>query len=202
MTTRGLDRLVFFTDAIAAIAITLLVLPLVDLVPELADHGATVGDFFAEHRGQLLAFLISFAVIARLWYAHHQLFEHVAAYTPALVILTILWAFTIVLLPLPTSLTAELDPSPGTIGFYIGTMAASSIVLTALTLLIRRNSRIEDPQNPVSPRSLLGSVSNALAFLVAFVVAVAVSQIGYWALFVLFLTGPIEAVLARRLRLR
>ncbi|WP_210480892.1 TMEM175 family protein [Naasia sp. SYSU D00948] len=199
-TTRGLDRLVNFTDAIVAIAITLLVLPLVDLVPELAAEGSTMADLFVRHREPLVAFLVSFAVIGRLWFAHHQLFEHVAGYTHALVWLSLLWALTIVVLPLPTSVMAELAPSVGTVAFYIGTMAASSVILTAMTLLIRRDRRIEDASNPVPPRAVLGSVSNAAAFLVALVIGTALPSVGYWALLVLVLTGPIEAVVGRSLR--
>jgi uncharacterized membrane protein len=201
-TTRGLERLVFFTDAIAAIAITLLILPLVDLVPEIAAHTGTLGDLFEEGAGQMVGFAISFAVIARLWFAHHQLFEHVEAYTPRLVLLTIAWAFTIVLLPLPTAITAQLNPTPGTIAFYIGTMTASSLILTGMTLMIRNNPRVESRDNPISPRNVVGSVSNATAFVVAFALGTAVPAIGYWALFVLFLSQPIEALVGRSLARR
>ncbi|WP_210506201.1 TMEM175 family protein [Naasia sp. SYSU D00057] len=199
-TTRGLERLVFFTDAIAAIAITLLILPLVDLVPDVAAEGGTLGELLNDHAGALMGFVISFAVIARLWYSHHQLFEHVAAYTPRLVLLTVIWAFTIVLLPLPTSITAQIEPSRATVAFYIGTMAASSIVITVMTLLIRRDSRIEAPDNRVSDRTVAGSVSISIAFVVAFVLGVTIPHVNYWALFVLFLSGPVEAIVRRRLR--
>ena len=201
-TTRGLERLVFFTDAIAAIAITLLILPLVDLVPQVAAHGGTLGSFLDEQTGPLAAFAISFAVIARLWYGHHQVFEHVGAYTPRLVLLTVLWAFTIVLFPLPTSITSQFDPSPGTVAFYIGTMAASSIVLTSMTLLIRGDSRLESADNPMPDRMVARSLSISTTFLLALLVGTAVPVVNNWALFLLFLSRPIAAILNRRLRRR
>lgn len=198
MTTRGMERLVFFTDAIAAIAITLLVLPLVDLVREVAATKGTLGDLFAAGWGPLFGFVVSFAVIARLWYSHHQLFEHVASYTPRLVLLTVLWAFTIVVLPLPTSITAQFDPSAGTVAFYIGTMAASSAILTTTTLVIRGDPVLEAADNPVPRRAVIGSVAITAAFVAALVVGTAVPAINYWALLVLFVTAPVEALAARR----
>jgi uncharacterized membrane protein len=197
-TTRGLERLVFFTDAIAAIAITLLILPLVEVVPDIAAEGGTIGVLFTDYFGQILGFLISFAVIARLWFAHHQLFEHVAAYSPRLVVLTVLWAFTIVLLPLPTALTAQLDPSPGLVAFYIGTMAASSLVLTAMSVVIRRTPAIQAPDNPVTPRSFAASFWVSAGFVLALILGTTIPGLNYWALFVLFLTPSLGALIRRR----
>jgi uncharacterized membrane protein len=76
-TTRGLDRLVFFTDAVTAIAITLLVLPLVDSVTEAAHAGLSAEQFIGNNVAAIAGFALSFLVIARLWIAHHSTFEHV-----------------------------------------------------------------------------------------------------------------------------
>ncbi len=55
-TDRGLDRLITFLDAVVAIAITLLVLPLVDVLP---DEGATLGldTLLADEAGRFGAFV-------------------------------------------------------------------------------------------------------------------------------------------------
>jgi uncharacterized membrane protein len=131
-TTRGLERLIFFTDAVVAIAITLLILPLVDAASAHSDTGKTGAHFFTEEWPQVLAFLISFAVIARLWVAHHSLFEHVAMYNGRVILLSLVWSFTIVVLPLPTAMSAEFDTDRLTIAFYLGTMLLSSLTLTLL----------------------------------------------------------------------
>ena len=57
---RGLDRFLTFVDAVVAIAITLLVLPLADLAPEVGDGSVT--DLLREHDNEILAFFLSFLV--------------------------------------------------------------------------------------------------------------------------------------------
>lgn len=59
-----MDRLVFFTDAVAAIAITLLVLPLVDSVTEAAHDGLSVEQFIGNNVAAISGFALSFLVIA------------------------------------------------------------------------------------------------------------------------------------------
>lgn len=201
-TTRGLDRLVFFTDAVTAIAITLLILPVVELVPEAAQGNATAIDFFTAHFDEIVSFLISFAVIARLWVAHHAIFEHIASYTAWLMFLSLFWAFTIVVLPLPTTMTAEFDASRLVLGFYIGTMLLNSLTLTTIAITVSRNPDVESSENPITTRFVHGSVAISSAFVLAFVVAMIVPTIGYLSMLVLFLAPPAEAIMRRRERRR
>src|SRR5262249_30425128 len=64
----GLERTIFFSDAVIAIAMTLLALEL--QVPA-AHDGVSLAEDFADKMGhQYTAFLISFAVIAMLWFNH------------------------------------------------------------------------------------------------------------------------------------
>lgn len=193
---RGLDRLVFFTDAISAIAITLLILPLVDLVAEVAP-ASTPGSFLAEHTPELLSFALSFAVIARLWYSHHQLFEHIERYDTRLVALDIVWAFTIVLLPLPTAMINRFATEPLVIGFYIGTMAVSALSLTAMSLLVRGDRRLQSTANPLGSASLAGISASATLFVLALLLGTLVPGVNYWALLVLFFSGPLGVVYSR-----
>lgn len=56
------------TDAVVAIAATLLVLPLVDVIGEL--DGNHVGQLLRDNGDKLFAFVLSFVVIARFWMVH------------------------------------------------------------------------------------------------------------------------------------
>src|SRR5674476_727338 len=91
------ERLVFFTDAIA---ITLLVLPLLESIPEAATRGEATGPWLSEHVPGLLAFFVSFVIVAATWTGHHRLFHDVAALSRPLTWLNIGWALSIVFLQL------------------------------------------------------------------------------------------------------
>jgi uncharacterized membrane protein len=93
------DRVLFFSDAVFAIAITLLV---VDIrVPAIVrDPNRLLHDA----RGQILSFAISFLVIGLFWMGHHRLFRHITALDRPLIFLNLLFLGTIAFLPYPTAL--------------------------------------------------------------------------------------------------
>lgn len=215
-TTRGLERLVTFVDAIVAIAITLLILPVVDLVG--TERGQHSTELFAVPLGQLAVFLLSFVVIARLWVAHHAIFEHVHRYDAALVFWTLAWAFTIVFLPFPTELAVGTPAKQLSVrALYIGTMALSSCCLAVLAVLISRRPLLrtpgrsgrtghpgspEDSETPESPGTLETpeapapfhsdvAIITAIMFVVAFAFAVAIRPLGYYALLLLVGDGAV-----------
>ena len=95
-------RLVNFSDAVVAIAITLLILPLVDAANNIGATG--LGHFFADNRPKLLGFALSFVVIGRFWWTQHTTFERLQSYDNVLVSGMFLWLFGIVFLPFPTEL--------------------------------------------------------------------------------------------------
>jgi uncharacterized membrane protein len=197
-TERGLDRLITFLDAVVAIAITLLVLPLVDVLAREA-HVSDLAAVFTGNVALFVAFLLSFVVIARLWWAHHRLGELVGAYDTAFVLVNFVWVFTIVLLPFATQVVASFPGHDrGAVATYIGTMTASSACLTVLNLLLRwrpalRREGVEAGELPLVP-----SVVTTALFGAALVLGVAVPAVNYLALLLLVLSGPTERLVARR----
>lgn len=102
----GLERLVFFCDAVFAIAITLLVLEIE--VPHLPPHAAPAE--YWEALGELvpsfLAFLLSFLVIGRFWLSHHQIFARVTHFDVRLVWPNMLYLLAIAFMPFTTAFVA------------------------------------------------------------------------------------------------
>jgi uncharacterized membrane protein len=146
---RAADRLVFFSDAVVAIAITLLALDLP--VPT----GSTVPEFWKsvqDNAGHYAAFLISFVVIAAAWSDHHDLFRYVRRTDSRLRVLDSVWLATIILNPFATKLLIvsgqSLDTSALRFGFYaLLQLLESAMVYAMLRHLISHQLADISPQS-------------------------------------------------------
>ncbi|HYD37810.1 MAG TPA: TMEM175 family protein [Allosphingosinicella sp.] len=84
-TDHALERLVFFSDAVFAIAITLLVIEI--HAPHLPDGSPDRAYWIALARmwPSLIGYAISFAVIGLFWMGHHRAFALASRYSPKVV---------------------------------------------------------------------------------------------------------------------
>jgi uncharacterized membrane protein len=101
-----LERLILFTDAVFAIAITLLVIEI--RVPEL--HHATEADAvqgLLQLVPKFIGFFISFFVIAIYWVAHHRIFRFVRRLDNRLIWTNLFFLLGIVLMPFTTAYQSE-----------------------------------------------------------------------------------------------
>jgi uncharacterized membrane protein len=190
---RDLDRLLTFVDAVVAIAITLLVLPLVDLAAGLTEN-ESVAHLLRTHQPELWSFLLSFVVIARLWFAQHQTVRPLVASHEHMSALLVLWMLTIAFLPFPTALVAKAGHQPATKVLYIGTMALSTLAIGLMGLVMSRNPRITDGQ--AKPDAAPGVV-NGLLLLLALAITLAVPATSYFPLLLLFLETPVRLLLQK-----
>jgi len=190
---RDLERLLTFVDAVVAIAITLLVLPLAELGSEIGDR--TTAELLAEHSDDILGFVLSFVVIAQLWLAQHHIVSGLVRQNAAVIRLLMLWSFTIVVLPFPTSLITTTDHDPVAKTFYIGTMAISSLLLAVIAWVIRRDRSLRDTDEAPDVWQTAGIT---VAFVVALAISLAIPDTGYWPLLILFAVDPVLRLLRRR----
>lgn len=196
--TDSAERLVFFTDAVVAIALTLLVLPLVELVPEAERSGLDLPELLQENLSEIAAFLLSFVVIFRFWWAHHQLFRHVSRLSRPVVLGNLVWLLSIVFLPWPTAIITAYDPSPGTVLLYVGTLVVSSGSLTLLGIAVRRDPAVSVGRDGETRDEVLGNATTLAMLVVALVVgSVFPEAVNYKALLLLLLSGPVERVVKR-----
>ncbi|WP_163509027.1 TMEM175 family protein [Fodinicola acaciae] len=179
---RSPQRLVFFTDAVVAIALTLLVLPVADIVSDARKTGPMppVWDLIVEHRAVIGAFVVSFLVIVRLWREHHRVFEQVKAYDKRLMTVNMAWLLTVVILPFLTELAANyrLDDRLVLV-MYVGALSISSLLLTALLWIVRDDPEVRRAPAAVSDSWRIDSISTTAAFVVALVLVAVFPVLSY-----------------------
>ena len=127
------DRTVFFSDAVFAIAMTLLVLDL--KLPAMAPDitGAQLNRILLEQRDPLAGFILSFVLVGRIWLSHHRLFNAIKSYDAGLQSINLVALFFVVFLPVPTSLLFEANSqSPWPPVIYAVTISGSYLSLNWL----------------------------------------------------------------------
>lgn len=127
----SLERMVFFSDAVFAIALTLLALDL--KLPEglPADQ---VDDALVAALPQLLAYALSFVIIAKTWMSHHSDFALIRRFNANLAWLNLVLLFFIAMLPGPTSVLSDYgdDPTPWPSILYAANIAAVYLMLAGI----------------------------------------------------------------------
>lgn len=102
-----LERLILFSDAVFAIAITLLIIEI--KIPHFEGHATQqqLSHALLEKLPEFIGFVISFVVIGQFWTNHHKLFGYITGYTPGLLWLNLLVLIWVVLMPFSTYLNME-----------------------------------------------------------------------------------------------
>lgn len=122
-----LERLTFFSDAVFAIAITLLVLEI--KVPVVAHgDGRALGAALLGLFPQYLGFIISFAVIGRFWVGHHRIMSHLQAVDDTLVQRNLALLFAIAFMPFPTAVFSDYTFTRAGAGFYAGWLLVAGML--------------------------------------------------------------------------
>lgn len=167
------ERVVFFSDAVFAIVITLLVLEL--KVPHLTEHSElALRQALLELVPRMAGFVISFLIIGLMWIEHHRIFRYIADYDGKLLGLNLLLLLCVSFVPFPTALFSENFWSRTAFILYT---AGFGGVATAKLLIWRHAAKAKLLKSSVTPelerrigrRSLAVPLACGLAILLAFV---------------------------------
>ncbi|MCZ4225179.1 TMEM175 family protein [Pedobacter rhodius] len=150
-----IERMILFTDAVFAIAITLLIIEI--KAPEI-HHGMT----FAGMANQLLnlipkfiGFIISFFVIAIYWRSHHRMFSFIKDYDDKLIWLNFFFLFSIILMPFSSAYYSDNPMFSLPFWFYSLNIAFTGLLNYAmLAYIIKHRGRISDGFNDIKARQL------------------------------------------------
>lgn len=168
-----LERVSLFSDAVIAIAITLLIIEL--HLPK-AESG-TVQEFWHNMihiLPQFIGFLVSFLLIALYWTIHHKIFEFVKAFDNKLLWLNIFFLLSIVIMPFSTKIAFEHLTIPN----YPWIIYCVNHIIVGICIVRMWNYLEKNPKNTVgleNKRFLRykkwRSISTILVFVVSIIIA-------------------------------
>lgn len=147
-----LQRLVFFNDAVFAIVITLLVLPLtaeVDLPP-----GEVVVSEVWSLWPKVVGFVVSFLVVGQFWIVHHRMYTRFTACSHGLVWLNLVSLLTVSFMPFPAAVLGEHSHvgSQLPVVFFAASLTVISLTFS-ITWVYALRHRLVDPALSPAERS-------------------------------------------------
>jgi uncharacterized membrane protein len=195
----GVERLVYFSDAVFAIAITLLALEI--RLPEMQDPtprelaGALVGLL-----PRFYGFAISFWIIAVYWLAHHRIFRYIRADDRRLQVINLLFLMWIVLMPFSASLLGWYGSYQLAEILYFSHMILTSLSMALLWRYATGGRKLVDPDldRIVVRYNFARILSLPVVFLFAIGISFFSTAAAGYSVLLLFFIRPLTGLYARR----
>lgn len=165
-----LSRTIALSDGIFAFALTLLVLSI--SVPEIS-HSSSSSELWAalkEREGELISYLISFAVIGGFWIRHHKFCGRLKAVDGPFLFINLAYLATITFIPYPTQLLGVFGNSAA-LAFYA---VAISISILASSVLSEHAQSAGLFETVLTPEERTEGRANGLAAVTGFAASVPV----------------------------
>lgn len=141
-TEMGMERLVFFSDAVFAIAITLLALEIRLPDVEGISNADLLQNLFSIWP-KYLGYMVSFLGIGNFWVVHHRQFQYIKRYDTRLLFINLIALMAVAFVPFPTAVISENGNRTGTI-FYALAMSTVGFVSTAIWVYATYKRRLVD----------------------------------------------------------
>jgi uncharacterized membrane protein len=166
------ERIAFFSDAVFAIALTLLVTGLD--VPSIAHEqsNSELWQALNDQQPRILMFFISVAVIGSFWLAHHRYVRHLTAFDRPTAYMNLAYLGLVAFVPFPSAVLGEYSDNAVGVSFYAITIA---LVATAGTLLdeLSYHRHLHDGEPP--PGAMWWRLMNSAVPVAVFLLSIAVA---------------------------
>ena len=189
------DRVLAFSDAIFAIAITLLTLNL-EVPPGL--RGAVFTSALHQVLPAFGAYVLSFVILGQLWLAHHRIFGVIARVDYAVLVRNLVFLGLIAIMPFPARLLSDYTRRPLAVAIYAVAFITAMQLQRLIWLDVTRPEHRELLREPVSDEVRTGFGRVLLGLLVVFGAAVPVGMFApKYATLVWAVIIPLRLVVAR-----
>jgi uncharacterized membrane protein len=165
------DRVVFFSDAVFAIAITLLVIEIkVPTHEEIKLHG--VGGSLAHIVPLFIGYFVSFIVTGLFWKMHLEIGQLVKSFTTGLIWVNTLLLLFVGLMPFTTALYSENFANNEAFSFYCLNLTAIGFMSFLFVHLVRKKENLDSilgkwPSRWLTLRTSIVPIVFALCILLA-----------------------------------
>jgi uncharacterized membrane protein len=187
----------FFTDAVFAIAMTLLIVTVEP--PELEGRVDAPGTLIGAMSGllpKLFSFFLAFLLLGRYWMAHHAFFSGLKSIDRPLVAWNLVYLAFVAFLPFPTDLVGEYEGNPLSVVLFALTLAAISGLEA---VILRQAHKGGNLARPMSEDVYRYEMAQSLTPVILFLLSI---PIAFWsptvALLSWLLSIPLGIILARR----
>ena len=192
------DRVAFFSDAVFAIAMTLLVVSLE--APTLGDgtqnDPSTMIEALTDYGPQIFSFFVAFLLLGRYWMAHHAFVSTLGRVDRTFISLNLVYLAFVAFLPFPTLLIGRYEDNPISVVLFAITLGVIS-AMEAVTF--RHAHRAGLLQRPISETTYRYGMIQSLTPVALFAVSI---PIAFWnptaALLTWLLTIPLGIWTDRR----
>ena len=166
-------RMISFSDAIFAFAITLIAfnLKVPDVPRSLA--GPELAQWIATLLPQLSVYVFSFIIVGIYWISHHQIFERIKRRDTALTWLNLFFLLLVSLIPLPAAVLVEYGDTFEAVALYASFMALCSLMLTAIWVYASKGRRCIDKS--MGEGEIRARTYNGLASAAVFILSIPVA---------------------------
>ena len=183
------ERVVFFSDAVFAIVITLLVLEL--KVPHLTEHSElSLRGALLELLPNVVGFVISFLIIGLMWIEHHRIFRYIENYDAGLLWRNLLLLLCVSFVPFPTALFSENYWSRTAFILYTASFGG---VATIKYLVWRHAAHANLLKKDVTPEKVRSISRRSLAVPIACALAIVLSFVSIFLAPIAFISIPVLA---------
>lgn len=165
-----IERIAFFSDAVFAIAITLMA---IEIHPPHVSKGDTEGmvwQKFKEILPQFIGLLVSFWLIGSAWLRHHQLFKYVDKFDLGFMAINLWLLFTIILYPFSTGFLFNTifhgAVTKLQVYFYLGVPLASNFILYRMYKAVNKK-HLKGAADVDFRKAVFGQLAMVISFMLA-----------------------------------
>jgi len=170
-------RLLALSDGVVAIALTLLVLQLAVPLVANANSASALASALTRDRGdRLIAYTISFYVIAQFWLVHHRVFYMITGQREGLAWWNFAFLFTITVMPFTSDLLGRYSENPLAVDIFAVNLLLASLA-TQATLIFARRSGLLRPGPAYGPQSFRAGEYRQVGTLLVIVLSIGLAWV-------------------------